>query len=64
MWSTFLYTNLIALTLWFREELKDFMQKVIELNFISFVIQQSCGEQMFFKEKERVIGFSFNQLVD
>jgi hypothetical protein len=39
------------------------MQEVVELNFISFVMKQSCGEQIFF-EKEMVIVFSFNQLVD
>jgi hypothetical protein len=62
--STFLYTNLIALTLGLREELKDFIQKVIELNFISFVMQQRHNEQMFFKQKERAIDFFFNQLID
>jgi hypothetical protein len=64
IWSTFLYTNLIALTLRFREELKHAMQKVIELNFINFVMKQSYGGQMFFEEKERVTSFSFNELVD
>jgi hypothetical protein len=40
------------------------MRKVIELNFISFVVQQSYGEQIVFEEMEWVIGFSFNQHVD
>jgi hypothetical protein len=40
------------------------MWKVVDMNFISFVIQQSCREQIVFKEKERVLDFSFNQLID
>jgi hypothetical protein len=40
------------------------MWKVVQLNFISFVMQQSCGEQIVFDEKERALGFSFYQLID
>jgi hypothetical protein len=60
--NTYIITNLcimylIALNLWFWEVLEDFMRKVVEFNFIGFVMQQSCGEQI-------VLGFSFYQLVD
>jgi hypothetical protein len=61
---TLLYTNLIALTLWFGEELENFMWQVFKLNLASFVMQQNWGEEMFFEEEEKVIGFFFNQLVN
>jgi hypothetical protein len=65
MWWILLYTNLIALTLRFWEELENFMRHVFELNFISFVKQQNGGEEMFFKEQEWVIGFfSINLLME
>jgi hypothetical protein len=39
------------------EELKNLMQHVFELNFISFFVHQNGVEEMFFLEQENVIGF-------
>jgi hypothetical protein len=40
------------------------MRQVFELNYIRFFVHQNGSEEMFFKEKERVIDFLFNHLVD